>query len=86
MRNLTLTLFAVVAVGLAGCRGSADGDVDTAAKATQAAPKTVDQLPADMPPEARASAAGAMAATQAQKEQMDAQAAAMRRMRASQPR
>ncbi len=68
-------------VGL-GCRGSSDsGDVARAEAAAAAAPKTVDELPADMPPEAKRGAAAAMGQSQAMQQQMDAQAEAMKRAR-----
>ena len=64
----------VLALCAIGCKGGGDsGDVDAAAKASAAAPKTVDQLPADMPPEAKRAAAGAMAQQQAMAQQADAQ-------------
>ena len=71
MRHLLTA--SVIAALLCGC-GSSSGDVETAHKAALAAPKSVDELPADMPAEAKASAAGAMGAAQAT--QADAQNAA----------
>ncbi len=50
---------------LVGCAKDETGDVETAKKASEAAPKTVDQLPANMPPEAKRAAQGAMGAQQA---------------------
>lgn len=74
MRNLILIL--TIGVFAVGCKPD-NGDVDVAVRAAQAAPKSVDQLPADMPPEARASAAGAIAQGQAQG-QINAKEAAAR--------
>lgn len=71
---LTLLAFAV------GCSQIDSGNVKEAEAAAAAAPKSVDQLPKDMPPEARAQAAGAMAAAQAMQKQMEAQAAARKNM------
>lgn len=75
-------------VSSAGCTGSDEGDVDTAAKAAAAAPKSVDQLPADMPPEARAAASSAMGSAQAAQEQANdpARVRAMQEMRKQQSR
>lgn len=63
MRNLIL----IVLLGFftVGCKPDT-GDVETALKATREAPKSVDELPPDMPPEARASAANAMGMAKAQ--------------------
>lgn len=47
-----------------GC-GENSGNVDTAHKAAQSAPTSVDQLPQDMPEGAKASAGGAIGASQA---------------------
>lgn len=56
---------------LCGCAAKDDeGDVAKAKAAAEAAPKTVDQLPQNMPPEARRAAAGAMGAQQAMAAQM----------------
>lgn len=56
---------------LAGCSGTGDaGDVELAKKASESAPKSVDQLPADMPPEARRAAEAAMGQKSAMSEQM----------------
>ncbi|MCW5942985.1 MAG: hypothetical protein KIS66_12180 [Fimbriimonadaceae bacterium] len=67
------------ALVLAGCSGSDQGDVKKAEEAAARAPKSVDQLPADMPPEAKRGAEAAMGQQQAMKQQMDAQAEAMKR-------
>ena len=72
MRKLLLVPIAIVAAGCSG--GDDQGDV---AKAAASPPlKSVDQLPANMPPQARASAESAMRANDAmvsqQKAQMDA--------------
>lgn len=78
-----IILCAVVAcTGLIGCSPSSDGDPEAAAKAAAAAPKSVDQLPADMPPEAKASAASAMGRSQAMQQQANdpARARAMQEM------
>lgn len=70
MRTFLLTLGAIAcAFGATGCSPSANGDVETATKAAAAAPKSVDQLPADMPPEARSAAASAMGQAQAMQQQ-----------------
>lgn len=78
------TLTFVVVVSLAGCSGSDDrGDIATAQKATEAAPKSDSDLPTSMPAEARRGASAAIAQQQAMQQQMNAQAEAMRKARAS---
>lgn len=70
MRAIIVISIAIGGV-LAGCSGGGDpGDVDAAKKAADAAPKSVDQLPADMPPEARRAAEAAMGQKSAMSEQM----------------
>lgn len=80
MKKLVLIAIGCAALLLVGC-GSDAGDVEAASKAAKAAPTSVDQLPDNMPPEARRSAAAAMAQGQAQKAKMDQQAEAMRKAR-----
>lgn len=75
----TLLLLIGASLALAGCSGSDRGDVKAAEEAAARAPKSVDQLPADMPPEAKRGAAAAMGQQQAMQQQMDAQAEAMKR-------
>ncbi|RYG23055.1 hypothetical protein EON82_15200 [bacterium] len=70
-----LLLLVPIAIVAAGCSGGDDrGDVAKAQASPP--PKSTDQLPADMPPQARASASNAMRANDAmvaqQKAQMDA--------------
>ncbi len=68
-----LLLLISLAMLLAGCAGSSSGDVEAAKAASQAVPKSVDQLPADMPEEAKKSAAGAIQAGQEREAQMRAE-------------
>jgi PBP1b-binding outer membrane lipoprotein LpoB len=69
---------------LVGCSSSGDpGDVEKAAQAAQAAPKTADQLPADMPPQAKQQAEAAMQQGQAMAQQMNAQGEAMKKAQAA---
>ena len=65
MKYLWMFGVVVAACFAAGCSKPEQGDVDTATKAAAAAPKTVEQLPAEMPPQARAAAASAMGRAQA---------------------
>lgn len=62
MTKYLLALVALVGASfIVGCDGPGEsGDVDGAKKAAQAAPKSADQLPAEMPPQARNAAASAM--------------------------
>lgn len=80
-----LHLFIAVAVGLAlvGCSSNEEGDVASATEAAAAAPKSVEQLPADMPPQARAAAASAMGQAEAARQQANdpARVRAMQEMR-----
>jgi hypothetical protein len=81
MKHVLLVTAALVAA--VGCSSSPDnGDVETATRAAAAVPKTPDQLPANMPPEARASAASAMqqAAAMQQQAQDPARVRAMQEM------
>ncbi len=78
IRNLLFVAVALVAT--AGCSSSEDpGDVAGASKAIAAGPKSVDQLPADMPPQAKAAASAAMGQAAAQ-QQMAADPARVRAM------
>lgn len=82
MRNLLLGLVGLVTI--AGCSSSGDpGNVEAAEAAAKAMPKSVDELPANMPPEARKSAEGAILQQQAREKQANAQAEAMKRARAA---
>jgi len=78
-------LFFAVTAGLivAGCASEDQGDVEAARKAAAAAPKSVEQLPADMPPEARSAAASAMGQAAAAEQQANdpARVRAMQEMR-----
>jgi len=58
---------------LAGCTGSDSGDVEAAKAAAAAAPKSVDELPSDMPEEAKRGAAAAIEQGKAMEQQMGAQ-------------
>jgi outer membrane murein-binding lipoprotein Lpp len=70
---------------LAGCSGSDSGDVEKAKEAAEKAPKSVDELPADMPPQARANAAAAIQQAQARTQfEGEAQKRAMEAMRKQQ--
>lgn len=83
--NKKLLILAVVPLGilLAGCSGAGDsGDVAAAEAAAKRAPKSAADLPAGMPDEAKRQAENAMKAGQAQQQQMDAQAEAMKKARA----
>ncbi|CAN1553033.1 hypothetical protein MCEMSE15_02269 [Fimbriimonadaceae bacterium] len=71
----------VAGILLVGCSGSDDGDVAAANKAAAEAPKSADELPAEMSPEARRSAEAAMKQSEAMRQQMDSQAAAMKKAR-----
>jgi hypothetical protein len=73
-----LVFFALALVGCSGDDGS--GNVKTAEEAAQAAPKSVDQLPTDMPPEARKAAEAGIANGQKMTEEGDARAKAMEEM------
>jgi len=68
IRNLLLLAVALVAT--AGCSSSEDpGDVAAAAKASAAGPKSVDQLPGNMPAEAKAAAGAALGQAAAAQQQ-----------------
>jgi hypothetical protein len=71
----------VAGILLVGCSGSDDGDVAAANKAAAEAPKSADELPAEMSPEARRSAEAAIKQSEAMRQQMDSQAAAMKKAR-----
>ena len=62
MKNLIIIAIAALIVG---CSTQDNGNVEVSQKAAQAAPTKVSELPADMPPEAKASAAAAMGQAQA---------------------
>lgn len=85
MNKLLVLIGLILTVALVtGCGASGDsGDVETARKASAAMPKTESDLPADMPEAAKRSAMGAIKQNEIQKQQMDAQADAMRRAQAS---
>lgn len=71
MKNLL-----ILAVGvflLAGCTGSDSGDVEAAKAAAAAAPKSVDELPSDMPDDAKRGAAAAIGQGKEMEQQMGAQ-------------
>jgi hypothetical protein len=68
MRSLYV-LVALAALCLAGCLDSSAGDVAGAERAAAQAPKSVEELPADMPPEARASAAAAIGQSSSMQQQ-----------------
>lgn len=71
----------VLGILLVGCSGSESGDVAAANKAAAEAPKSADELPAEMSPEARRSAEAAIKQSEAMRQQMDSQAAAMKKAR-----
>jgi len=76
MRNLLLLV--PIALLTAGCSGGEDnGNVASAEKAAAAMPKKAEDLPKDMPPEARRAAEGAMKANAAMSAQQNAQMDAM---------
>ncbi len=65
-----LPLASLLVLFTIGCNSGGDsGDVEAAKKAAAATPKSVDQLPADMPAEARRGAAGGIAQQQAMEKQ-----------------
>lgn len=80
----SLALIVILGIAAVGCKPD-NGDVETALRATKEAPKSVDELPPDMPPEARASAANAMGMAKAQgqinAQEAQARAHAMEMMR-----
>lgn len=81
-----LIILTILATGLvAGCSSNDSGDVEAANKAAAQAPKSADQLPTDMPPEARKQAESAIAQQQAMSQQAntenDARMRAMQGMR-----
>lgn len=85
MKKLFLLGALVASLALVGCSSTGDaGDVEAAQPASAAAPKTAEDLnQQNLPPDAQRGAAAAIQQNQAQKEQMDAQAEAMRRARAN---
>lgn len=77
MKNLL-----ILALGLcllAGCTGPDSGNVDAAKEAAAAAPKSVDELPADMPDEAKRGAAAAIGQGKEMQDKMNAEADARAR-------
>lgn len=65
MRIILISSLAIGSV-IAGCSGGGDsGDVEAANKASAAMPKSVDQLPSDMSPEAKRMAGAAIGQQQA---------------------
>lgn len=77
-------LIPVIIVGglfLGGCGSSDSGDTTLGDKSLKEGPKSIDQLPPDMPPEARQQAAAAMAQGQAMNARMEAEAQAMKKAR-----
>jgi len=80
---IRIAFVTLVAAALIGCDNSGSaGDVKSAEAAAKAAPRSVEQLPQDMPPEARRAAEAAMGQSQAAQAQMNAQAEAMKNARA----
>lgn len=80
----TLLPVGMALVVLAGCSPVEDaGNVQGATQAASVAPKTIDQLPKDMPPEARRGAQAAMGQAQAVQQQANdpARVRAMQEMR-----
>jgi hypothetical protein len=62
-----------------GCNSSGDpGDVETAKKASQSVPKSPEELPSNMPPEARKAAEGAIGQRKAQESMMNQRMDAMK--------
>lgn len=86
MKTTAWMLALVLGFGvLTGCSGSDSGDVERAKEAAEKAPKSVDELPADMPPQARANAAAAIEQAKARQQfEDDAQTKAMEMMRKQQ--
>ncbi|MEJ5170294.1 MAG: hypothetical protein WHU10_04845 [Fimbriimonadales bacterium] len=86
MKTIAWMLALVLGFGvLAGCSGSDSGDVEKAKEAAEKAPKSVDELPADMPEQARRNAAAAIEQAKARQQfEGDAQAKAMEMMRKQQ--
>lgn len=67
---IRILLISSLAIGvIAGCSGGDVGDVEAANMASAAAPKSVDQLPSDMSPEAKRMAGAAMGQQQAMSDQ-----------------
>lgn len=72
-------LFLLGALLVTGCSSSSDpGDVETAKKASESVAKTPEQLPANMPPEARKAAEGAIGQRKAQESMMNERMNAMK--------
>lgn len=71
MKALIYSLIAVCL--LAGCTQADSGDVEAAKAAAQSAPKSADELPANMPPEAKRSAAAAISQGQEMEAKMNAE-------------
>ena len=85
MKKLIIPI-ACICFFLAGCPAPDSGDVEAAKAASQQAPKSVEQLPPDMPEEAKRSAAGAIQAGKDREAQMNAQADARARAMAEMER
>ena len=77
MKTLLPFALALVALAAVGCGSGGDsGDVEAAKKAAAAVPKKVEDLPANMPPEARRGAeAGIKQAAEMEKMQQQQEAA-----------
>lgn len=69
----TILLLLIAACLLAGCSQADSGNVEAAKAAAQAAPRSVDELPADMPPEAKRSAGAAISQGQQMEAKMNAE-------------
>ena len=65
--------FLIAACLLTGCNQADSGDVEAAKAAAQNAPKSADELPADMPPEAKRRAAAAISQGQEMEAKMNAE-------------
>lgn len=65
MMKASIIGFIAIGATLLGCSGGSAGDVEAANKASAQAPKSVDQLPEEMSPEAKRMAGAAMGQQQA---------------------
>lgn len=81
MKFAKLTLLFCVVFAVVGCGSSETGDVESAAEAMKAAPKSEAELSTEMPDQAKRSAEAAIKQNNARNQQMDAQAEAMRKAR-----